>query len=109
MHTASAQQTKNPLRPLKLSLLTSLPLLEVRADAPTFFVFWSIVPQDFGSVNNFLHLFLVIFTHIPPFSGHHNSTRKRATTKGGVLMDNYSKNQNSNKNSNKTSNESNSR
>ena len=93
-----------------------MPLLEVRADAPTFFVFWSIVPYHFGCVNNYLHLFLVIFTHIFLSHGHHNSTRHRATIKGGVLMDNYknqnsnqNKNSNKNQNSNKNSNESNCR
>ena len=80
MHTASAQQTKNPLRPFDNSLLTSLPLLEVRADAPTFFVFWSIVPQGIGFVNKNFSIFLVILTHIFPCRSHNRTMPHRATT-----------------------------
>jgi hypothetical protein len=83
MHTASAQQTKNPLRLFDNSLLTSLPLLEVRADAPTFFVFWSIVPQGFALVNNYFNKFLVILTHILPPAGQNMLTSPRGNFKGG--------------------------
>ena len=105
MHTASAQQTKNPLRPFDNSLLTSLPLLEVRADAPTFFVFSSIVPQLLGLVNNYLYLFLVILTHILLPTGHNKLTPAWAIIKEANLMDNKNtKNQNSNKNQNANQN-----
>jgi len=77
MHRASAQQTKTH-HGFYFTLLTSLPLLEVRADAPTFFVFWSIVPRATRHVNSYFTIFFTFFG----YSGHNSGHNKAVPTTG---------------------------